>query len=254
MKIYQGVYDEDVMFFELKSRTPVADPLSKKAKLRSRTPHRPTDDTVMEFLSEAFPHLYLVDFPPSSKKVVWGETMSGPSHATSERVSINEELTNVWLVKASTPAVSRIALAFLFLAIFLHELGHSALVWYGGGQRTTPKSDGVDREAGVYMETRYFGGIVVGAFDTKTKVIKDVGLSKGKDFYSVDNQRAAELLKLDTKNGLPFLDVSGESPDPKAPGTSTSKFWPVKTPSRLLSSTRLSNIRPFLVDDKKVVP
>jgi hypothetical protein len=76
------------------------------------------------------------------------------------------------------------------MAIFLHELGHSALVWYGEGLCNAPKLGEVDREVGQYTEMRFFGGIVKGAFDTKTNDIKDVGLAKGDDFYSVASSHA----------------------------------------------------------------
>jgi hypothetical protein len=58
--------------------------------------------------------------------------------------------------------------------------GHSS-----EGLCNTPKLGEVDREAGEYMEMRFFGGIVRGAFDMTTKDIKDEGLAKGDDFYSV---------------------------------------------------------------------
>ena len=35
----------------------------------------------------------------------------------------------------------------------------------------------VDREAGEYIETEFFGGIVKGVYDTQTKVIRDVGIA-----------------------------------------------------------------------------
>jgi len=71
------------------------------------------------------------------------------------------------------------------MAIFLHELSHSALVWYGEGLCNIPKLGEVDREAGEHMEMSFFGGIVKGAFDMKMKDIKAVGLAMGDNFYSV---------------------------------------------------------------------
>ena len=74
-------------------------------------------------------------------------------------------------------AVIRPALAFLFTAIILHEFSHSALVWYGEGRfkRDTPKLGEFNREAGEFIEMKLSGGIVEGAYDSKTD-IKNVGL------------------------------------------------------------------------------
>jgi hypothetical protein len=106
------------------------------------------------------------------------------------------------------------------------------------------------------MEMRFFGGIVRGAFDMKTKDIKDVGLANGDDFYSVDNNCSVELLKLDTTNGLPCFNFFGLSPRPKTPHTCLSKFWPAKSSSNFPSPRHIpgSNICPFLVGDKKLMP
>ena len=70
------------------------------------------------------------------------------------------------------------ALAFLFTAIILHEFSHSALVWYGEGRfkRDTPKLGEFNREAGEFIEMKLSGGIVEGAYDSKTEDIKNVGL------------------------------------------------------------------------------
>jgi len=102
LDIFQGVYNDDTNFpEELKSRTPVADQVSNKAKIRKIRPHAPTDETVVNFLLNAFPDLYLAKFPPVLKMVVWGETLSGRSQTSSEQVAINAALTDIWLKKVS---------------------------------------------------------------------------------------------------------------------------------------------------------
>ena len=69
-------------------------------------------------------------------------------------------------------------LGYLFVALLLHELGRSALLWYGKGAQLT-------REAGEYMEKMIFGGIAMGEFDSNTMEVVDVGLGKGDGFYPV---------------------------------------------------------------------
>lgn len=98
LNLFQEVYNDDTDFPNaLKANTPVADQVSNKTKIRKIKSQPPTDQDVTNFLRNSFPDLYLVEFPKSSKKVVWGETWSGRSQANSERVSINAELTDVWL-------------------------------------------------------------------------------------------------------------------------------------------------------------
>jgi len=45
-----------------------------------------------------------------------------------------------------------VELAFLFTAVLLHELGHSALVWYSKGSSNSPKLGGIEEDAGDYYE------------------------------------------------------------------------------------------------------
>ena len=79
-----------------------------------------------------------------------------------------------------------------------------------------------------------------------------------KVYIKLDNERSAELLKLDTANGLPCFKLSGLSPDHNPPHTLVSKFWPIFNDddddgdsSRHIQE---SDIRPFLVADKKIIP
>jgi hypothetical protein len=100
LNIFQGVYNDDTNFpDDLKANNPVADQVSNKFNIRKIKPRPPTDNDIIDFLFNSFPDLYLVNYPPSSESetVVWGETSSGRSQVNIERVSINAELTDVWL-------------------------------------------------------------------------------------------------------------------------------------------------------------
>ena len=41
---------------------------------------------------------------------------------------------------------------FMFISVVLHELAHSALVWYGLGACDSPQLGGIEREGGNYIE------------------------------------------------------------------------------------------------------
>ena len=45
-------------------------------------------------------------------------------------------------------------------------------MWYGESRYNTPKLGEFDREAGEFIEMKLFGGIVDGAYDSKTEDIK----------------------------------------------------------------------------------
>ena len=104
LSVFQEVYNDDTHLPEkLKTRTPALYQLSNKDKIRNTKPSPPTDDDVINFLQDAFPDLYLVDFLPSLNTVVWSETLSGSSNAKSQCVSINLKLTDIWLTLVSPP-------------------------------------------------------------------------------------------------------------------------------------------------------
>jgi len=148
----------------------------------------------------------------------------------------------------------------MFIAVFLHELGHSSLVWYACD---SPQLGGIEREVGEYMEKVFFGGIPCAEFELEPMRLMEIGLSKDELFYPIDDKLATELTKLDTsKGGLPLLDISTLSPAPPATlGRIRSKFShamssmtqrPVLPAPRNLSGTR---IRPLLNNDKiRIMP
>jgi hypothetical protein len=41
---------------------------------------------------------------------------------------------------------------FMFISVFLHELGRSSLVWYGMGAYDSPQLGSIERESGNYIE------------------------------------------------------------------------------------------------------
>lgn len=73
----------------------------------------------------------------------------------------------------------------MVIAVFLHELAHSALVWYGRGSCDSPKLGNIDAEAGDYYETEIFGGISSCEIDKVTMKITQVGIYKGSFFYPI---------------------------------------------------------------------
>jgi hypothetical protein len=161
----------------------------------------------------------------------------------------------------------------MFLAVFLHELARSSVMWYGHGPCDSAQMGGIDNEAGEYMEKRFFGGVSCGEFDIESMELLEIGLMKNDLFHPISECQfsmlvimyalkpeigvkiAADLAKLDTSNGLPLLDMTTITPAPPATiGRIRSKF------NRAMSSmaqrpraTKLSDtshIRPFLKNDK----
>jgi hypothetical protein len=143
LHIFNTVYKDDASFPDyLKPGTPVADQVSNMSKIRQIRHHPPTDNNVVDFLTNSFPDLYLAsgDFGPQG--VDWGTTLSGQGEADMEKIMINVWLVQLWLyavsaldiqhvlwieylLQAFTPvAVSPSRLWFMFLAVFLHELTH----------------------------------------------------------------------------------------------------------------------------------
>ena len=70
-------------------------------------------------------------------------------------------------------------LAVLFSAVFLHELAHSSLVWYGMGACDSPRLGCIDGEAGNFYEKAIFGGISACEIDREGLRIAQVGFYKG---------------------------------------------------------------------------
>ena len=87
------------------------------------------------------------------------------------------------LLQAFIPAaVSASKPWFMFIAVFLHELGHSSLVWYACD---SPQLGGIEREVGEYMEKVFFGGIPCAEFELEPMRLMEIGLSKDELFYPI---------------------------------------------------------------------
>ena len=72
----------------------------------------------------------------------------------------------------------------MVMAVFLHELTHSSLGWYGKGSSCdSPKLGYIEGEAGDFYEKTIFGGISSCEIDNTTLEIKQVGIYKGTTFY-----------------------------------------------------------------------
>jgi hypothetical protein len=129
LDIFSSLYSNDSKFpNHLKDETPPAD---QKSKIRTQPP---CDDDVITYLTDAFPDLYMKMDSFQEGDVLCGETLSGRGAADKEEVTVN-----VKLVLGSTK-ISGMELSVLFIAVFLHELGHSFLVWYGKRCLQHPKA------------------------------------------------------------------------------------------------------------------
>lgn len=71
------------------------------------------------------------------------------------------------------------------MAVFLHELAHSSLAWYGGGSCNSPKLGDIEGEAGDYYEKANFGSVSSCEIDKATQQITQVGIYKRTCFYPI---------------------------------------------------------------------
>lgn len=155
------------------------------------------------------------DFGPEG--VSWGETWSGRREAEKEKIVINCQLVQLWLQAVNTPmAVGLSRLWFMFIAVFLHELGHSSLVWYGKGACDSPQLGSIERDSGEYIEKAFLGAITCAKFELEPMRLVEIGLKKDELFYPIDDKLATMLTALDASNGLPLLNISTLSPAPPA--------------------------------------
>jgi hypothetical protein len=100
--ILNTVYNDDTPFpQDLEFCTPVYDRVSNKSKIRNMRDGPPTDDDIINFLTNHFPDLYMApgDFGPQG--VDWGETLSGREEADEEKIEINCRLVQLWLQAVS---------------------------------------------------------------------------------------------------------------------------------------------------------
>ena len=81
--------------------------------------------------------------------------------------------------------ISQIELSFMFVSIFLHELAHSSLVWYGAGSCNSPNLNRSNGKSGEIMEKALFGGISSCEIDMNNFVVNRVGLVTEGNFYPI---------------------------------------------------------------------
>jgi len=206
LHIFRNCYNDDTNFPQhLEPCTPVADQVSNMAKIQEIRSHPPTDNDVVDFLTNSFPDLYMApgDFGPEG--VDWGKTFSGQGEADKEKIAIDVQLVHLWLQAVSTvdvqcellikslsqvqtPMLSR--LWFMFIAVFLHELAHSSLVWYGMGACDSPQLSGIERESGGYIEKAFFGGISCAEFELEPMHLVDIGIERGQVFYPIGESQS----------------------------------------------------------------
>jgi len=76
-----------------------------------------------------------------------------------------------------------VEVSVMVVGVILHELAHSAVVWYGRGSYNNPKLGSIESEAGDFYENAIFGGILSYEIDNATLKITQVGIHKGTTFY-----------------------------------------------------------------------
>ena len=81
--------------------------------------------------------------------------------------------------------VSGVELLVLFTTVFLHELAHSSLVWYGGGSCNSPILGLIDGEAGDFYERAIFGGVSSCEITKNDLEITKVGFYINRVFYAI---------------------------------------------------------------------
>jgi len=262
LHLFNTIYNDDTKFpDDLKASTPIEDQIPNKSNIQSMR-HPPTDSDVVEFLTNSFPDLYMASGDFSPDRIEWGETWSGQGEADKEKITINCRLVQLWLQCAHTPsAIGSARLWFMFIAVFLHQLAHSAVVWYGMGACYSLQLGSIDREAGFYVEKAILGGVAFAEFELEPMRLMEIGVKKDGLYYMIDDKLGTILTRLDTSKGIPIFDFSTLSPAPSTTlGRILRKFSQMVTTStqdrelvaptgrKLPPGTRL---RPLLQNDRK---
>ena len=91
----------------------------------------------------------------------------------------------------------------MFIAVFLHELSHSLLVWYGRGACNSPQFGGIKGEGGNYVETAFFGGVTHAEFDSNQDPMDplEIGIQKDGVFYALGESHSSFATLANTNIG-----------------------------------------------------
>lgn len=93
-------------------------------------------------------------------------------------------------------AVGPSRLWLMFIAVFLHELGHSSLVWYGMGVCDSPQLGNIEREGGDFIEKAFFGGITCAEFELESMRLMEIGIQENGCFYPIGKSQFSMLATL----------------------------------------------------------
>jgi hypothetical protein len=204
LHIFNTTYNDNAdVPHDLEPCTPLANQVSNMSKFQNIRNYPPTDNDVVDFLTNSFPDLYMAPGNIGPEDVSWHETWSGQGEADKEKIAINCRLVQLWLQavstvdvqciiliislsQASTPMVvgpSRLQL--MFIAVFLHELGHSSLVWYSMGACDSWQLGSIERESGEYIEKAFLGAITCAEFELEPMRLMGIGIKKDGLFYPI---------------------------------------------------------------------
>ncbi|THH13726.1 hypothetical protein EW146_g6526 [Bondarzewia mesenterica] len=201
-----------------------------------------TDADVINFITDAFPDIYLLHGWLASDGADWDYTLTGQGEANKEYISIGWFIITLWEQSQSSLDLAFLSrMIFMFIIVLLRETAHSALWWYVRGACDSLHLGEIRREASNFMERQLWDGILEAEFEDNTIDLVDIGIMKNGLFFPIDAKVAQSLIMLNLSNGLPLLDTSALSPAPPiivdhtcsklspAIGTATSQH-PVPTP------------------------
>ncbi|THH08078.1 hypothetical protein EW146_g9110 [Bondarzewia mesenterica] len=208
LDLFLAVHKDDSAFPDgLKDSTPVEDQKSNQSKIQEVRNKLPTDADVLDFLTNAFPDIYLVPGGLSAGEH-WGYTSAGRGEVDKEYVSIIHFIVELWEQSEMGDQAFWSRLTFIYVAVLLHEVAHSALLWYSRGACDSLQLGGINREAGYFIEKRLWGGIVGVEVENSTMHLMDVGITSDGTFLFIDQAAADSVIEFNVAKGLPFLDIS----------------------------------------------
>ncbi|KIM77731.1 hypothetical protein PILCRDRAFT_825174 [Piloderma croceum F 1598] len=225
LDLFIAAYKEDANLPDnLKYEVPREEHISGQVQIKQFGNDPPTDADVLEFFTNAFPDVYLV---PGEMGTDGGESIESDK----VYIAIARSLVQLWYQTQLNPGRFSVSqLIFMFMATLFGETAHSALVWYNIRRAfSCPRSGGIEREAGKFIQTQLWGGSTdvefVKNLTSNISLLEDVGITKGSVFFPIDADLAQRLIMFDVSKGLPLLDVSTLAPTPLVTtGRTRSKF------------------------------